>query len=530
VWRLERKQTGHWQALAAQRRRSAKRRLPRLSTFTWNDIMPTTPQSPSDALMAAPQHLLTLVAYAPFGTDRTLSEYPDGNSRTIATHPFVENLKKVAALGVNVCALIDRVDDDSWLVTVPARGEVSIAPQFKCDMASPRALSHLLRVADQTFPNSTQVLAIEGHGAGYVPEIDRSKLTVESLTRGGQVQWTISGDGQVPTRSADGQPLLPMGEPMLPMGEPMLPANHYPISTWGIGRALEHYVKSRKSPRSNVAVLHFNNCFNMSVELLHCVAPYAAFATGYSNYNFFTAGRAYPAVFQAFQASATKTAEVLARLFAEANRDALAALPASHPTVGSTVALSRMGAIKAAIDALALALIEALPVHRSKIREAIAKAQQYDTTGEFSLDVPDETTDVGSLAAAFKATSFSPQVTHAASDLAQSVAGVFVYGVSAQPWVSDQHLWSLNNQALSMSIFLPDPALTGRWDWRSPFYLATEPGQNVAQPNVIDFLINSSWVEFIKKYHEQTVFKSLRAPRILECPVAVLRTTPKGHD
>ncbi len=483
--------------------------------------MPTTPQSPTDALLAAPQLLLTLVAFAPFGADRTLSEYPDGISQSIATHPFVENLKKVAELGVNVCALVDRFEDDSWLVTIPARGAVSIAPQFKCDMASPRALSRLLRVADQAFPNSNLVLAMEGHGAGYVPDIDRSKLTVEWLTRGGQVQWTIDGNGQVPIDAANGQPLLPMGEPMLPMGEPMLPASHYPISTWGVGWALDHYVKSRKTPRSNIAVIHFNNCFNMAVELLHAVSPYAAFATGYANYNFFTAGQSYPAVFQTFQQSPNKDAETLARLFAEENRDALAALPESHPTVGSSVALSRMDAIKAAIDALARALIEALPVHRDKISNAIAKAQQYDTIGDFSLNVPDEVSDVGSLAAALKATSFSPQVTHAASDLAQSVAGTFVYGVTAKPWVSDQHTWTLNNSALSMSIFLPDPLLTGRWDWRSPFYMATVPGQNIAQPNVIEFLQDSPWVAFIKKYHEQTVFRSLLAPRILEHPVAI---------
>jgi hypothetical protein len=254
---------------------------------------------------------------------------------------------------------------------------------------------------------------------------------------------------------------------------------------------------------------------------LHTVSPYAAYATGYANYNFFTAGSAYPAVFRAFKSSPVRNAQTLARGFAEQNRDALAALPESHPTVGSSVALARLVAIKAAIDALAQALIAALPLHREKIRDAISKAQQYDTIGDFSLDVPDETTDVGTLAAALKATTFSPQVTHTASDLAQAVAGTFVYGVNAKPWVSNQHVWSLDNSTLSMSLFLPDPSLLGRWDWRSPYYLATAPEQNIAQPNIIDFLRDSHWVSFIKKYHEQTPFKSLRAPRILEHPVSV---------
>ena len=93
-----------------------------------------------------------------------------------------------------------------------------------------------------------------------------------------------------------------------------------------------------------------------------------------------------------------------------------------------------MNAIKAAIDALANALIDALPDNVGKIKAAIAQAQQYDTLGDFALDVPDEMTDIGSLANILKNSAFSPQVTHAASILAQSLDGVFVYGVTASPW------------------------------------------------------------------------------------------------
>ncbi len=51
-----------------------------------------------------------------------------------------------------------------------------------------------------------------------------------------------------------------------------------------------------------LAAIHFDNCFNMSVEVLHTVAPHADYATGYMNYNFFTAGAAYPKVFERLRA------------------------------------------------------------------------------------------------------------------------------------------------------------------------------------------------------------------------------------
>ena len=219
-------------------------------------------EAPSPDMLAARPRAITLVVFAPFGTDKTLSTYPDGQTQSIAAHPLLRNLRRVSELGVNVCALIDRVDDDSWLVTIPAHGSPTTVSKLKVDMASPRSLRGLLQLADERFPTSTVVLAMEGHGAGYLPDIDASKLTVESLTHAGstEIEWTISSAGQTPTRSDDGEPLLPMGEPMLPMGEPMLPTNHYPISTWGMGWALARYAESRKGGQSNIAVIHFNNC------------------------------------------------------------------------------------------------------------------------------------------------------------------------------------------------------------------------------------------------------------------------------
>jgi hypothetical protein len=482
--------------------------------------MPTDrPQSKRDDLITRP---LTFVIYAPFGSDVALSNYPENNTQRVNDHPLLAAGRAVAALGVNVTMLVDRVNDDSHLITIPANGEMRVESQFKCDMSSPRCLRELLHRADRQFPLSTIVLALEGHGAGYFPEIDRSKLSVASLTNlnGTPIEWVISPEQLVPRRSDDGLPVLPMGEPMLPMGEPMLPASHYPMSTWGVGAALRDYVEQRADRCSNIAVIHFNNCFNMSIELLHTIAPYAQHAVSYPNYNFFSSGRAYPRVFERFLADTNRDSATLARLMSKENQIALAAQAEPHPTVGCALDLSNIKTISIALDALSNALIDALPTFANQIAAVIAKAQQYDTRGDFTLDVPDALTDLGSLAYALSAADIGAQVTQTANALASALKGTFVYGETAKPWVADNIEWKLNDPRLAMNIYLPDPSRQGLWDWRSAYYFATAPGESVAQPYVIDFLQHTRWVPFLRKFHQATPFRGLRPPVVLDFPIA----------
>jgi len=271
-----------------------------------------------------------LAVYAPFGSDATLSTYPDGSSQTLAQHPLYQGLLKVAAQGVHVAALIDRVDDNSWLVEIEAGrpDSVRVSSRWKQDMNSPRNLAGFLRHAHQSRPGAAIVLALEGHGAGYLPEIDRSALSTANVTRNGEVEWRIgsghsgpyAGEGN-PTLPM-GSPLLPMGSPLLPMGSPLLPVNHMPLSTWGLGAALKMALDAGVP---KLSVIHFDNCFNMSVEVMHTIAPYADYATGYPNYNFFTAGETYPGVFEKLRVAGAANAQALAGWFADANREILAA-------------------------------------------------------------------------------------------------------------------------------------------------------------------------------------------------------------
>jgi hypothetical protein len=473
-----------------------------------------------------------LCVYAPFGTDRTLSRYPGGLSQDLGQHPLVRNLLRVAAGGVHVAALIDRVGEDTFLVEIPAGApqRMRITSTWKVDMSSPHALAGFLRRAHANHPTSALVLCLEGHGAGFLPEIDRTEMTLRNITSGGQIEWKVSGT-ESPVLPAV-SPILPAVSPILPAVSPILPANHMPISTWGLGDALR---RAREAGVPKLSVLHFNNCFNMSVEVLHTVAPWAEFATGYINYNFFTAGDSYPWVFQQFARPGTHTALDLAQWFADGNNDFLA-VKGNHPTVGSVVPLAKMREVAERVDDLADALLAALrgsgtgrPAVIDTIRDAIVAARQLDTPNGagFELEAPDELTDLRSFALMLTLPEFdlSPHpVRGAAQALADLLASFWRYGAHDRPWMDLTVDWNFSARDMAMNILLPDPLRQGLWDWRAPFYMNVTP--NPVQPQVIDFLQITDWVDFIDEYHKgedsarQTAdFVGLRAAKIPEFPV-----------
>ncbi len=301
---------------------------------------------------------VVLAVYAPFGTDAILSRYPDSQvGIPIQRQVLVKALQRVAREGVHVSALIDLHDDDSYLVEIPALQPkaMRITSVWKQDMTSPRALAGFLRRTHAVNPCAAIALALEGHGAGYIPEIDAASLTPEKTTSNGDYEWTFAND-EVRLNPAPGSPALPVFSSVLPVFSSVLPAVDLPLSTSGLASAL------RLSQRQGVpkpAVIHFNNCFNMSVEHLHTVAPHADYATGYGNYNFFTSGTAYPLVFRRLRQAGIATREALAQWFADENGLMLRA-KGNHPTIGGVVRLARLREIAQCIDALAGALLTAL--------------------------------------------------------------------------------------------------------------------------------------------------------------------------
>jgi hypothetical protein len=296
-----------------------------------------------------------------------------------------------------------------------------------------------------------------------------------------------------------------------------------------------------------LAVIHFNNCFNMAVELMHTVAPYAEFATGYPNYNFFTAGETYPALFERLRMNGPVTAQVLAQWFAEGNHKLLAA-KGNHPTTGSVVQLSRMQEIAERVDDLSDALLAELNTAASgaarddvvqRLRTAIQAAQQFDTgSADFVLESPDQLTDLMSLAAALQdpLLAFDPQtVLPAAKALQSALAGIRQYGDKERPWLVPGNSgieWDFSSTNLAMNILLPDPDLRGLWDWRSAFYLAVdaESDRPLVQPHVIDFLKITDWADFIKEYHREVKFVGLLPASIPVFPVFNASYEPKRDN
>jgi hypothetical protein len=483
---------------------------------------------------------LTLAVYAPFGTDSTLSTFPDGKSADLAGHPLVANLLKVAAEGVEVLALVDRVDDQTNLVRIPARNPagMTIVAQGKKDMTSALTLSEFLEQAQRAVPRSQLVVTLEGHGAGFLPELDKTQLTLPNVTLDGEVAWRLGSaggeDAVSQPQTPDGEPFQRMGAPVLPMGSPTCPTNHLAFSTWALGSA---FAAAEDAGAGKVAVLHFNNCFNMSVEVLHTVAPYAEYATGYCNYNFFSAGEAYPLVFGHLAQAGSASSETLAKWFAAANHAVL--LSAGHePTVAGTVDLARMHDIVEKVDDLSDALLAALrtasPTERptivSRIQQAIGDAQQYDSRPDYLLETPDELTDLDSLAASLLNYDFTPYKVHAAADaLRTSLSGIKQYGDDDSPWMDPGKEWNFSSPDLAMNIFLPDPSRKGLWDWRSQYYLDVnpDPGKPLVQRHIIEFVKVTDWVDFLIEYHKDAPFVGLLPALIPDMPVLHAKIDPR---
>src|SRR5262245_47657480 len=162
---------------------------------------------------------IVLAVYAPFGSDPTLSYYPGQKARPVAQHPLVQSLAKVSALGIHVYALIDLVGDDSYVVEFDAGSSTPrVVSAWKQDMTSPRALAGFLRHVEACRPGSAVVLALEGHGAGFLPDLDTSQLATERVTDQGQIEWRTVAVGGSSIPLPTGSPILPTGSPILPTG------------------------------------------------------------------------------------------------------------------------------------------------------------------------------------------------------------------------------------------------------------------------------------------------------------------------
>ena len=100
---------------------------------------------------------------------------PDDKRKAIRSKPLVKHLLAVARQGVHVSALIDLFDDDSYLVEIPAYERPTDGDPLRVEAAHECAAG-VGRISAPHAPSISvfdrSVLAFEGHGAGYLPEID----------------------------------------------------------------------------------------------------------------------------------------------------------------------------------------------------------------------------------------------------------------------------------------------------------------------------------------------------------------------
>ena len=364
--------------------------------------------------------------------------------------------------------------------------------------------------------------------------IATERITPSSTSNGngGVVDWIIKEDGSFPVQAGgNGSPLLGVGgSPELPTDPPEgLPSN-LPMSNWGLAHALR---LAGKAGVPRPVIIHFNNCFNMSMELLHSIRNLAGFATGYANYNFFTAGEAYPLVFRTLRQAGSATAEQLARWLAAGNHTVLFNKQ-NHPTVGATIELRRIDKVKLLLDSLANQLssqIAAIPpasrrAHPNwiRIQNAVLAAQHYDTQAGYELKSPDQLTDLGSFAAQLQQQFQAPHpVNKAAGLLLDALLNVWQYGDRDRPHVDENQMWDFLDRRLGINILLPDPAVEGIWDWRSPYYFAgkVDPTKPPPLANQIEFLTDGpgnarpAWVRFLELYHDVRPLPVKKLTRLL---------------
>jgi hypothetical protein len=472
--------------------------------------------------------------YAPFGTDPVLTGFPDETLRPIDQHPLLAHLKNVAAEGVNVAALIDLVDDDSWLVEIPAwRPErAMVVSAWKQAMSRPQALAGFLKRAHARFPCGDLVLALEGHGAGFLPEVDLLRVNAKTTNdpAAGPVVW-VTGRGASRVLKDDGSPTLPVGGfELLPVGGfELLPTDSpealpaaLPMSTWALAQAL---ADAQCAGVPKPAVIHFNNCFNMALEHLHTVAPYAHVATGYANYNYFTCGSTYPQVFKRLRQKGAASALTLARWFATENHRPLKA-KGNHPGVGAAMVLGDVEKLAKAVNVLAdkmtAALVADRATHFPLIQGAIADALQFDTQGDFQLDVPDQSTDLGTWAARLMQRYPAGEIHDAAKGVLKWLKLAQVYGDKDSPRMAMGEIWDFSDKRVAVSILLPDPQANGLLDWRAPYYMkgAVDPATPPSLKAQIPFLASlpdgslAPWPRFLREFHNVTPLPAIRLLRI----------------
>ncbi|MEZ4560491.1 MAG: clostripain-related cysteine peptidase [Caldilineaceae bacterium] len=438
------------------------------------------------AAATASDDTVLLIVY--FAADNDLSVYVD---------PLLERLRRGTLANPNavVMALVDRAGDDNTEVWRIAEGAAELDTVFlaqlgqtELDTAQPANLSAFLSYARAATPATRTLVSLLGHGVGLAPEL----------------AWIPSVTPEEP--NPEPQP----GIPPLPRGKFATPTDVTSgtfMGTPALGKALLAATDAGADPFD---LLFFDQCFAGNLDILYEVRRAADVFIASPNYAWFSAPyQRYLAEFAPTR-SAQEMANAVINVYQRSLNDA-------HPNAIFWLTRADIEAVAAALDDLALALVDAVDAGaRAPIYAAAQAAQYVDTTqcgrGNLTLGPPDELLGAGSFARALRdqvdAAAF-PAVDAATETLLAALGNVTGNARVGNPYLEPESTWDYTDTLTILAPLLPNAPADRAW--RASLYRADlagqeavwtpEPGQTVVISETFAYVVDGQWDTFIDAWY-----------------------------
>lgn len=427
-----------------------------------------------------------LVIY--FAADNDLSVYVD---------PLVERLRRGTLVNPNavVMALVDRAGDDNtevWRidqgVATPDTAFLAQLGQTELDTADPANLTAFLQYARASTPATRTLVSMLGHGVGLAPEL----------------AWIPAVTPEEP--DPEPQP----GIPPLPRGKFATPTDVTSgtfMGTPALGHALLAATDGGSDPFD---LLFFDQCFAGNLDILYEVRQAADVFIASPNYAWLSAPyHRYLAEF-ALTRTPAEMANAVINVYQRSLNDA-------HPNAIFWLTRAHIEAAAAAVDELAVALVDAVDAGEVAAIYAAAQLAQYvDTTqcgrGNLTLGPPDELLGAGSFARAlrdgFDLAAF-PDLDAATQAVLAALADVTGNARVGNPYLEPDATWDYTDTLTILAPLRRDAPADRAW--RASLYRADlagqaalwtpEPGQSVIISETFAYVEDGQWDDFIAAWY-----------------------------
>lgn len=423
-----------------------------------------------------------------FAADNDLSVYVD---------PLLERLRRgtLSNLNVVVMALVDRAGPDNTEVWRIAQGtavqdETFLAQlgQTELDTALPSNLTAFLDYARGSTPAARTLVSLLGHGVGLAPEL----------------AWVPAATPEAP------EPAPRPGIPPLPRGKFATPTDVTSgtfMGTPALGHALLAATDDGADPFD---LLFFDQCFAGNLDILYEVRAAADVFIASPNYAWLSAPyQRYLPEFAPTRSPADMANAVI-NVYQRSLNDA-------HPNAIFWLSRSDIEAVAAAVDDLALALVDAVDAGAGAAVYRAAQAGQYvDTTqcgrGNLTLGPPDELLGAGSFARALRAeldATAHPAVEAATAALLAALDNVTGNARVGNPYLEPDATWDYTDTLTILAPLRRDAPADRAW--RASLYRADlagqqavwtpEPAQSVIISETFAYVEEGRWDDFIAAWY-----------------------------